>query len=123
MHNKDKYFHTKELFKNCNVLNVYKLNILNTSVFMHKIRTGSGPSSFGETFEIPSHPYPTRFSSTSYKKPKIKFRKSRFRISIRGPTIWNDFVANTEKELDSSSLFKSRVKSKLLDFENEMTFF
>ena len=123
VHNKDKYYHTKELFKNCNVLNVYKLNLLNTSVFMHKIRTGSGPSSFGKTFEMPSHPYPTRFSSTSYKKPKIKFRKSRFRISIRGPTIWNDFVANTTKELESSSLFKSKVKAKLLDFENEMTFF
>ena len=53
VHNKDKYYHTKELFKNCNVLNVYKLNLLNTSVFMHKIRIGSAPLAFDKTFEIP----------------------------------------------------------------------
>ena len=37
--------------------------------------------------------------------------------------MWNNFVANTEKELQSSSLFKSKVKTKLLDFENELIFF
>ena len=42
---------------------------------------------------------------------------------MRGPAIWNNFVANTEKELESSSLFESKVKTKLLDFENELTFF
>ena len=33
------------------------------------------------------------------------------------------FVANTEKELESSSLFKSKGKTKLLDFENELILF
>ena len=28
--------------------------------------------------------------------------QNRFRISIRGPAIWNNFVANTEKELEST---------------------
>ena len=35
-------YHTKELFSSCNVLNVYKLNLINTSIFMHKIKTGTG---------------------------------------------------------------------------------
>ena len=90
---------------------------------MHKIRIGSGPPAFSNTFEMPSHSYPTRFSNANYRKPKTKFRKSRFRISIRGPTVWNDFVGNTEKELESSSLFKAKVKSRLLDFEKEIAFF
>ena len=30
---------------------------------------------------------------------------------------------NTEKEFESSYLFKAKVKAKLLDFENEVTFF
>ena len=81
---------------------------------MHKIKTGAGPAAFHATFKMPSHSHPTRFSIVNYSKPKTRLRKSRFRISIRGPTIWNNFVTNTEKELESSSLFKSKVKTKLL---------
>ena len=33
VYNKDRYYHTKELFSSCNVLNVYKLNLLNTCIF------------------------------------------------------------------------------------------
>ena len=123
VYDKDRYYHTKELFRSCSVLIVYKLILLNTSIFIHKIKTGTGPAAFHATFKIPSHSHPTPFSSVNYSKPKTRLRKSRFRISIRGPAIWNNFVGNTEKELESSSLFKSKVKSKLLDFENEVTFF
>ena len=35
-YNKDRYYHKKELFKSCNALNVCKLNLLNTSIFMLK---------------------------------------------------------------------------------------
>lgn len=42
---------------------------------------------------------------------------------MRGPSIWNNFVADAEKELDSSYLFNAKVKTKLLDFENEISFF
>ena len=52
-----------------------------------------------------------------------RLHKSRFRISIRRSAMWSNFVANTERELESSSLFKSKVKTKLLDFKNELTFF
>ena len=123
VYNKDRHYHTKELFRSCNVLNVYKLNLLNTSIFMHKIKTGTGPAAFHTTFKMPSHSYPTRLPSVNYNKPKTRLRKSRFQISIRGPAIWNNFVANTEKEVQSSSLFKSKLATKFLDFEYEITFF
>ena len=123
VYNKDRYYHRKELFRSCNVLHVYKLNLLNTSIFMDKIKTGTGRVTFHTTIKMPSHSHLTCFSSVSYNKRKTRLRKSRCRISIRGPTIWNNFVANTEKELELSSLFKSKVKTKLLDFENEVTFF
>ena len=107
---------------------------------MNKIKTGTGPAALHATFKILSVSYSTRFSSVNYSKPKTRLRKSRFRISLRGPAIRNNFVANAKKELESSSLFKSKVKSKLptsspehlfagdevaklLDFENEITFF
>ena len=90
---------------------------------MCKIKTGTGPAVFHIIFKMPSHSYPTRFSSVNYSKPKTRLRKSRFRISIRGPATCNNFVTNTKKELESSSLFKSKVKTNLLVFENEVTFF
>ena len=36
--NKSKFEHTSELFKSSKILNVYKINIFNTAVFMHKIQ-------------------------------------------------------------------------------------
>ena len=123
VYKKDRYYYTKELFISCNVLNVYKLNLLNTSIFMHKIKSGSGPAAYHTTFKMTYHSYPTHFSSVNYSKPKTMLSKRRFWISIRGPAIWNNFVVNKKKELESSSLFKSKVEAKLLDFENGLTFF
>ena len=79
---------------------------------MHKIKNRAPPSSFLEKFEQPSHSYSTCFSSGNYRKPQIKLRKCRFRISFRGPAIWNDLVGSTEKE----------VKSKLLNFDYTFAF-
>ena len=78
---------------------------------MHKIKNRTAPSLFLEKFEQPSHSHSTRFSSGNCRKPQIKLRKCRFRISIRGPAIWNDLVGSTEKEIQSSSHFKTKIKS------------
>ena len=121
--NKNRFSHSKELFESCEILIVYKLNLLNTAVFMHKIKNRTALSLFLEIFQQPSHSYSTHFSSGNYRKPQINLRKCRFRISIRGPAIWNDLVGSTEKETQSSSHFKTKIKSKLLNFENEVTFF
>ena len=97
IHNKNRFYNSKELFDSCEILNVYKLNLLNTAVFMHKIKNRPAPSSFLEKFEQPAHSYPTSFSGGNYRKPKIILRKCRFRISIRSPAIWNNLAASTEK--------------------------
>ena len=54
VYNKNRYYHIKELFRSYNVLNVYKLNFLNTSIIMHKIKTDTGPAAFHTTFKMPS---------------------------------------------------------------------
>ena len=123
IHNKTRFYHSKELFEPCEILNVYKLHLLNTAVFMHKIKNRTAPSSFLEKFEQPAHSYPTRFSVGNYRKLQIKLRKCRFRISIRSLAIWNNLVGSTEKEIRSTSLFKIKIKSNLLNFENEVNFF
>ena len=122
VHNKNRFYHSKVLFE-FEILNVYKLNLFNTAVFMYKVKNRTAPSLFLEKFERISHSHLIRFSSGNYMKPQIKLRKCRFRISIRGPAIWNGLPRNTEKEIQSTSLFKTKIKSKLFNFKNEVTFF
>ena len=100
-------------------------NHVNTSIFMYNIKTGTGPSTFDTIFGILSYSYPGSFSSVDYSKPRNRLRKNRFRICIRG-LCGKRFATNTKKELKSSlkeefksTLFKAKVKTKLLDFESE----
>ena len=53
---KDKFSHTKELFVQEKVFNVYQLNILNDLIFMHKVRTETVPAVFLPKFQKPGHP-------------------------------------------------------------------
>ena len=46
--NKNRFYHSKELFQSCEILNVYKLKLLNSAVSMHKIKNRTAPSSFLE---------------------------------------------------------------------------
>ena len=123
IHNKNRFYHSKELFESCEIINAYKLNLFNTAVFLHKIKNRTDPSLFLEKFAQPSHSYSTLFSSGNYRKPQIKLRKCRFQISISGPATWNNLVGSKEKEIQSSSQFKTKIESKLLNFENEVTIF
>ena len=48
----------------------------------------------------------------------LRLTKTNYRISIKGPTIWNDFVENC-----SNNFFKFKIKSMLLNFDNEISYF
>ena len=78
---------------------------------------------FLSKFTKPSHIYPTRFSQINYAKPTHKLNRCKYRISIRGPYIWNEFLSNTEKEIELTSSFKSTIKNKLLSLNNEISYF
>ena len=69
IYNKNRFYHSKELFwvlwnTQCN-----KLNLLKTAVFMHKIKSRTAPSLFHEKSEESAYSYPTRLSSGNHKKP------------------------------------------------------
>ena len=38
IHNRTKFYHSKELSESCEILNLYRLNLLDTVVFIHKIK-------------------------------------------------------------------------------------
>ena len=121
--NKSKFEHTNELLKSSKILNVYKLNIFNTAVFMHKIQGKSALSIFLSKFRKSSHSCPTQFSHLNYVKPIPKLNKCKHRISYRGPFIWNNFLSTTYKEITDVANFKTATKSKLLSLKNEISFF
>ena len=90
---------------------------------MYQISTKTAPSVFLSKCKKPSHLYPTRFSNVNYIKPTYKLNKCKFRISVRGPYLWNEFLTQTEKEIESTSTFKILVKQKLLSSYNELSHF
>ena len=76
---------------------------------MYKVCNETSPVTFFELFQKVSPPYPTGFSKFCYKIPKTNLAKCKHRIS-----------GDYEKQIESSSLFKSKITLKLLAFENEI---
>ena len=121
--NKSKFDHTRELFLLGNILNLYKLNIFNTALFMQRIHTKQAPPILQEKFKLVTHHYPTRSSNLNYEKPKLVLTKAKYKISFRGPTVWNEFLDESLKSIEYTPLFKIKTKSKLLNFNQEMQYF
>ena len=51
VYNKDRYYLTNELLSSCTVSNVYQLNLLNTSIFIHEIKNETRLAAFHTTFK------------------------------------------------------------------------
>ena len=81
---------------------------------MHKVKNETAPEVFLAKFQKPAHPYPTNFSKLNYIKPRSQLSSSKYRIFVRVPALWNEFLTGSEKEIEHLSLFKSKVKSVLL---------
>ena len=124
IYNKMKYESVTELLISLKILNVYQINILNNASFMRRINTKTAPTVFLSKFTklifTKSHIYPTRFSQINYAH---KLNRCKYRILIRRPYIWNEFLSNKEKEIEVTSSFKSTIKSKLLSLNNEISYF
>ena len=98
MHSKDKLAHTRELFKEWKVLNVYQVNIWKNLVFMHQVNSNIVPTIFLNKFKKPTHNYPTNFARTNYNMLPFKLNKLKYRISIRGPRLWKNLPTDTENK-------------------------
>ena len=92
---------------------------------MHKVKTETAPAVFLPKFQQQqkktAHPYPTNFLKLIYITSQLS--RSKYRISVIGPTLWNKFLSESEKEIENHSLYKIKVKSKLLPYENAIIFF
>ena len=90
---------------------------------MHKINSKTVPKIFQNKFYEPTHKYPTNFSTSNQSIPPFKFSKSKYRISIRGPTLWKNIPTNFEKMQESVTVFKNSMRKKLLKLQNEKSYF
>ena len=88
---------------------------------MHRVENKTAPSIFLTKFCKPSHPYPTNFSAHNFLVPTLKLKKSRYRVSISGPLLWNNIL--TRKIQESLPKFRTTIKEKLLSMTNEINYF
>ena len=106
-----------------NALNVYQINIFQVLKFIYKAKHNLNPRVFDNTFTEIHHRYPTRFSRSNFKQPKIITKATSFVISPRGSKIWNNYLHEVEKKILSLPLFLNKLKNKLLESEDELAFF
>ena len=98
IYNKDKFSHSKPLMRDMNVLNVYQINIFQVLKFMYKSKHKLNRTVFDNTLTEIHHQYPTRFSRSNFKQPKIITKTTNFAISSRAPKIWNNYLLDFEKK-------------------------
>ena len=71
----------------------------------------------------PSHHYPTSFSRDNYIVPSFKLTKSKYRITIRAPKLWNVILSKEGKLIEKHGIFKATIKTKLVLLENAIVYF
>ena len=118
----NRYTHSRPLMQSLRILNVYQINILHYLIFMFKVNDNTVPDFFQEKFRKTNHKYPTAYSHNSFEVPKAR-SSMHFRLTRRGPSLWNHLLTNEEKDMTHLSSLKMKMKKKLLDSENELSFF
>ena len=114
-----KLAHTREN----KMLNIYPLNILNNLLFLHQVKNGKVPYVFlSKLFRSSCH-YTTHFSKNKYVVPSFKVTKSKYRITIRAPKMWNIILNIEEKLIKYPAVFKGTIKTQLLSPENAIVYF
>ena len=92
IYNKNKFTHSKPLLRDMNALNVYEIDTFHVLKFLYKAKHNLNPVVFNSTITETHHRYPTIFSKTNFKQPKIITKVTRFVISSCGSKIWNNYL-------------------------------
>ena len=90
---------------------------------MHRVENKTAPSIFLTKFHKPFHPYPKNFSAHNFLVATLKLKKSRFRVSVRAPLLWNNILTAAKKLPKKSSKIPDYCKGNLLSMTNEINHF
>ena len=122
--NQEKLSHSRPLLQSLSALNVYQINLYQHLNFVHKVSNNVASLIFNDMFQKPSHKYATNFSHSNFSLRKCSLNGTKFStISFRGPKLWSEFLNTNEKQISSCNLFSRKVKSHILNTENEVRYF
>ena len=119
----DQLCHSRPLLRRLNALNIYQINLSQRLKFMHRLSIDDLPKTFNNTFKKPGDKCPTKYSVCNYSLKNIRLHAVSLLSSTLDQNCGMNFFSNEEKEIESQILFQKRVKSKLLDMENEISYF
>ena len=75
---------------------------------MYKFKNNQTPKKFNDIIKKPIHQYPIQFSKDNFSAKKFSIRSTKYSVSIRGSKIWNEFITNKEKSLETRRMFKKQ---------------
>ena len=122
IYNEDRTAHARPLMKSLNALNVYQINILQNILLTYKSKNKLAPTIFQEKFRIYKHKYQSRRTQNFYL-PEAKSKNSEFKISYRGPYLWNNVLSKEQKMLTSVHTLKTSIQKQLHNNNNELNFY
>ena len=67
----------------------------------------------------PLHKYPTKLKKKSFSLKTFFLDGWKYCISFQGAKVWNDFLTNEEKEINSYPFFLKTIKFKLIETEQQ----
>ena len=114
---KDKFTHSKPLFTEMKILNIYELNIFQVLTFMYRCKLNLSPKIFNSLYTFkPPNKYTLR--SKLLIEPVIKSKVEEFSLAFRGPHLWNKIIVvnPTLSVIEKFSLFKKEIKTYIFQF-------
>ena len=90
---------------------------------MYNLSKNETPAVFNNLIKKPVNKYPKIFSENNFSLKSFFLNGSKFCISFQGPKVWNDFLTNEEKEINSYALFSRAIKSKLIEIDKKLKYF
>ena len=106
--------HPRPLLRSLNALHVYQINLYQRLNFMYKLKNKQTTKIFNDIIKKPVHHYPTRSSKDNFSIKKFLLRSTK---------CWNEFLTHGERLLEFDRLFLKKIKSSLLDTENQRKYF
>ena len=88
---------TAERLEKLRILNIYKINISQSLIFIFSVKNNTIPYVFHERFTSINHQYPTRLSQNNFSQRKIRLSQTKFAISL-GPRLWNNILTPVQKQ-------------------------
>ena len=124
IHFATKETHSRPLMQDLNALNIFQINILQSLLFMFKVKYKLAREIFQSQFVLNNmHKYTTRASEYNYQKPFKPTKLGQFSISFRGPQLWNQLNNDESFNITSLPNYRNYIKKLLLSQTNEGQFF